>query len=183
MTRGGCVAEEGEVGASEVDPAEACGPADDGGRGDGSEAGYDSDQESQYEDGHQVLPVKSLQFRGVAALHRIDAPENRTDAYRFIYGCECDAVLTACRLLAVFVIRATRGFAEGDELGVEELGGEGAGEGFDGGVLLGGEVGEAFCGAGELGFADGFGVLLEGEDGGDGVAGLEALLVLVYFVC
>ncbi len=64
---------------------------------------------------------------------------------------------------------------------MEELGSERAGEGFDGFALLGGEGGETFGGAGEFGLADGLGVLLEGEDGGDVVAGLEALLVFVYF--
>ena len=38
-------------------------------------------------------------------------------------------------------------FAEGGELGMEELGGEGAGEGFDGGLLGGGE---GCAGGGEL---------------------------------
>lgn len=60
---------------------------------------------------------------------------------------------------------------------MEEFGGEGAGEGFDGGLLGGGEVGELLCRAGEFSLADGFGVLLQGEDGGDVVAALEALLV------
>ena len=38
------------------------------------------------------------------------------------------------------------------------------------------------CGSGAQlsAVTDGFGVLLEGEDGGDGVAGLEALLILGY---
>ena len=36
-------------------------------------------------------------------------------------------------------------------------------------------------GAGEFGFADGFGLLLEGLDGGAGVAGLEALVVFLHF--
>jgi len=64
---------------------------------------------------------------------------------------------------------------------VEELGGEAASEGFDGFELLWSERGKTFCGAGQFGFADGFGLLLEGFDGRDGVAGLEALLVLVHF--
>ena len=72
-------------------------------------------------------------------------------------------------------------FAEGGELGVEELGGEGAGEGFDGGLLGGSEGcaggGEAGGGAFEFGLADGFGGLLQGDDDGDGVAGLQALVV------
>ena len=69
-------------------------------------------------------------------------------------------------------------FAEGGELGVEELGGEGSGEGFDGGVLGGSEGGtgggEAGVDAFELGLAEGFGGVLQGDDGGDGVAGLQA---------
>jgi len=72
-------------------------------------------------------------------------------------------------------------FAEGGELGVEELGGEGAGEGFDGGELGWSEGcaggGEAAGGAFELGLADGFGGLLQGDDGGDGVARIHALEV------
>ena len=40
------------------------------------------------------------------------------------------------------------GFAESYQLGVEELGGEGAGEGFDGFALGGGEGGEEFFAAG-----------------------------------
>lgn len=66
-------------------------------------------------------------------------------------------------------------------MGVEEFGGERAGEGFYGFALLGGEVGEAFGGAGEFGLTDGFGALLEGEDGRNGVAGLKALVVFVDF--
>ncbi len=54
---------------------------------------------------------------------------------------------------------------------MEEFGGEGAGEGFDGFSLPGGELGQFRLGAGELGGADGLGVLLQGKDGGDGVAG------------
>ena len=65
---------------------------------------------------------------------------------------------------------------------MEEFGGEGAGECVDGGLLLGGEVSEAFGGAGEFGLANSFCTLLEGEDGGDGVAGDEALLVFGYLV-
>ena len=72
-------------------------------------------------------------------------------------------------------------FAEGGELGVEELGGEGAGEGFDGGLLRGSEGcaggGEAGGGAFELGLADGFGGVLQGDDGGDCVARVDALEV------
>ncbi len=67
-------------------------------------------------------------------------------------------------------------------MGVEELGGEGAGEGFYGFALLWGQLGEAFGGAGQFGFADGFGILLEGEDGRDGVAGLETFVVFVHFL-
>ena len=73
------------------------------------------------------------------------------------------------------------GFAKGGELWVEEFGGEASRERLDGFALLWGEAGEALGGAGQLGFADGFSVLLEGEDGGDGVARLKAFLVLVYF--
>ncbi len=66
-------------------------------------------------------------------------------------------------------------------MGVEELGGEGAGESFDGGLLGGGEScsggGKAGVDAFELGLADGFGGLLQSDDGGDGVARLQALLV------
>ena len=65
---------------------------------------------------------------------------------------------------------------------MEEFGGEGAGEGFNGFALGWGEIGEPFGGAGQLGFADGLGVLLEDEDGGDCIAGLETLLVLGYFL-
>ena len=46
------------------------------------------------------------------------------------------------------------GAAERDELRMEELGGEGAGEGLDGGKLLRGEAGETLGGAGEFGLAD-----------------------------
>ena len=71
--------------------------------------------------------------------------------------------------------------AQGGELGVEELGGEGSGEGFEGGLLGGGEGcaggGEARGGAFQFGLADGFSGLLQGDDGGDGVAGLLALKV------
>ena len=67
---------------------------------------------------------------------------------------------------------------EGGELWVEKLGSEGAGEGFYGFALLRGQLGQFGLGAGQFGGADGFGVLLEGQDGGDGVAGLETLLVL-----
>src|SRR5271170_593920 len=75
-------------------------------------------------------------------------------------------------------------FAEGGELRVEELGGEGAGEGFDGGLLGGGEwrgCGNLREGAGEFGFADRLGGLLKGLDGGDGYEGFEALLVELHF--
>jgi len=72
-------------------------------------------------------------------------------------------------------------FAEGGELGVEELGGEGAGEGFEGGLLGGSEGGagggETGVDALQLGLADGLGGLLQGDDGGYGVARLQALLV------
>ena len=58
-------------------------------------------------------------------------------------------------------------FAEGGELGVEELGGERAGEGFDGGLLGGSEGGagggEAGGGAFELGLADGLGGVAAGR--------------------
>jgi hypothetical protein len=43
------------------------------------------------------------------------------------------------------------------------------------------EAGKFRLGAGEFGFADSFGLLLEGLDGGDGVARLEAFVVLLYF--
>ena len=66
-------------------------------------------------------------------------------------------------------------------MGVEEFSGEGAGEGVDRGLLLGGEIGEALGGAGEFGLAEGFGVLLQGDDGGDGFAGLQVLAVLLDF--
>ena len=59
---------------------------------------------------------------------------------------------------------------------------EGACERFDGFALLRGERCEAFGGAGQFGFADGLGVLLERKNGWDGVAGLEALLVFFDFV-
>ena len=72
-------------------------------------------------------------------------------------------------------------FAEGGELGVEELGGQRAGEGVDSGLLGGSKGGagggEADGGAFELGLADGLGGLLQGDDGGDGVARLQALVV------
>ena len=64
---------------------------------------------------------------------------------------------------------------------MEEFGGEAAGEGLDGFALFGREIGEFGLRAGEFGLAELFGVLLEGLDGGDGVAGLEALVVLVDF--
>jgi hypothetical protein len=55
--RGGGVTEEGQVGAGEIDPTEACSPTDYGRGSHGTEASYDSDQESEYEDGHEVLLV------------------------------------------------------------------------------------------------------------------------------
>jgi len=73
------------------------------------------------------------------------------------------------------------GFAEGGELGVEELGGEGAGECFDGVALLGGEAGEFGLGSGQLGLAELLGVLLERLDGGNGIKGLESLVISVDF--
>ena len=69
------------------------------------------------------------------------------------------------------------GVAECYKLGVEELGGEGAGEGFYGGGLLRGEGGEELGGAVEFGLADLFGLLLQRLDGWDGVERLEALVV------
>ena len=64
---------------------------------------------------------------------------------------------------------------------MEELGGQRAGEGVDGGLLGGSEGGagggEADGGAFELGLADGLGGVLQGDDGGDGVARLQALKV------
>ena len=68
---------------------------------------------------------------------------------------------------------------------MEELGGQRAGEGVDGGLLGGSEGGagggEAGTGAFELGLADGLGGVLQGDDGGDGVAGLLALEVELDF--
>ena len=64
---------------------------------------------------------------------------------------------------------------------MEELGGQRAGEGVNGGLLGGSEGGagggEAVGGAFELGLADGLGGVLQGDDGGDGVARLQALKV------
>ncbi len=66
---------------------------------------------------------------------------------------------------------------------MEELGGERASEGFDGRLLGWGEAGGGEFGecAGEFGLADLLGGLLEGEDGGDSISGLETLLVPGYF--
>ena len=67
---------------------------------------------------------------------------------------------------------------------MEELGGQRAGEGFDGGELgwskgcAGG--GETGVDALDLGLANGFGGLLQSDDGGDGVARLQALEVEFY---
>jgi hypothetical protein len=62
--------------------------------------------------------------------------------------------------------------AEIDDLRVEEFGGERAGERVDGGLLIGGEIGEALGGAGKLSLAESLGVLLQSDDCGDGVEGL-----------
>ncbi len=79
------------------------------------------------------------------------------------------------------VAGALVGVAEGGELGVEELGGEGAGEGFDGFALVWGQGCELRFELREFGLADLFGGLLEGLDGGYGVERLEALMVADYF--
>lgn len=70
----------------------------------------------------------------------------------------------------LFVVFRAGGFAEGSELGMEEFGGEGTSEGFDGFALLGREGGEFGLRAGELDLTELFGLLLEGFDRGDGVA-------------
>ena len=54
-------------------------------------------------------------------------------------------------------------------MGVEELGGERASERVDGGLLLGGEVGEALGGARSSAWRIVSGLLLQGDDGGDRV--------------
>jgi len=66
---------------------------------------------------------------------------------------------------------------------VEQLGGEGFCESFDGGLLLGCEWlrGQALGGAGELLLADGFGGELELLDGFDGRSLRKALAVAGYF--
>jgi len=74
-------------------------------------------------------------------------------------------------------------FAESGELRVQELGGEGLGEGFDGSLLLGceGLRGETLGGAGELLLANGFGGELELLDGFDGRGLREACAVAFDF--
>ena len=72
------------------------------------------------------------------------------------------------------------GLAEGGELGVEELGGEGAGEGFDGFALLRASARRVWLAVrASSAWRRASALLLERDDGGDGVAGLETLLVLV----
>lgn len=79
----------------------------------------------------------------------------------------------------LFVFWGVGGFAEQGQLGVEELGGEGFGEGVYGGLLGGAEGlgGEAGGGAVELLLAEGFGGELKLFDGFDCGGGRAALVV------
>ena len=64
---------------------------------------------------------------------------------------------------------------------MQELGGQGSGQGFYGFALLRGKIREFRLRTRQFGHAELFGLLLEGFDGGNSVAGLEALVVFVHF--
>jgi hypothetical protein len=64
---------------------------------------------------------------------------------------------------------------------MKQLGGQRAGQRVDDFALLRSKGCKALGGASEFGFADGFGALLQGQDGGNSITGLDALVVLLDF--